>query len=248
MDRPTIDFDTVGYRPPGKTYTVREAQTIRELDEVHRITHDSIVEAGYMPPQNGGRIISYPELDSSPRTTILVAMEDRRVIGTNSITADGPFGLHTDRYFRAETDVIRREGRRLVSSFRIATDPGRTGRRNLALVQDLVKWSLVVAIHKYDFETILCTFNPKHETVYERWLAARTVRVIEAMADERIAAGAVMMRIDRERLPEPVLREVNAVAQAVFVDRAPAPIAAGTAFFTPSRDGGAPATSSVLRP
>ncbi len=248
MDTLPIALDVLGYRPPGKAYTVREAQTIRELDEVHRITHDSIVEAGYMPPQNGGRIISYPELDSSPRTTILVAMEGRRVIGTNSITADGPFGLHTDRHFRAETDVIRREGRRLVSSFRIATDPSWTGRRSFALVQDLVKWSLVVAIHKYDFETILCTFNPKHETVYERWLAARTVRVIEAMEDDRIAAGAVMMRIDRERLPETVLREVNAVAQAVFVDRAPGSIAAGTEFFTPPREGGAPATSSVLRP
>lgn len=248
MDTLPIAFDALGYRPPRKSYTLREAQTIRELDEVHRITHDSIVEAGYMPPQNGGRIISYPELDSSPRTTILVAVEGRRVIGTNSITADGPFGLHTDRHFRAETDVIRREGRRLVSSFRIATDPSWTGRRSFALVQDLVRLTLVVAIHKYDFETILCTFNPKHETVYERWLAARTVRLIEAMADDRIAAGAVMMRIDRERLPHSVLDEVNAIAQTLLVDVAAAPVPAGAEFFTPPREGGVPAGTAAIRP
>lgn len=248
MDTLPIALDVLGYRPTGKAYTVREAQTIRELDEVHRITHDSIVEAGYMPPQNGGRIISYPELDSSPRTTILVAVEGRRVIGTNSITADGPFGLHTDRHFRAETDVIRREGRRLVSSFRIATDPSWTGRRSFALVQDLVRLTLVVAIHKYDFETILCTFNPKHESVYERWLAARTVRLIEAMEDDRIAAGAVMMRIDRERLPEAVLREVDAVARAVLIDATRAPVGVDAEFFTPPREGSVPAGSNVLQP
>lgn len=248
MDTLPIAFDVLGYRPPGKAYTVREAQTIRELDEVHRITHDSIVEAGYMPPQNGGRIISYPELDSSPRTTILVAVEGRRVIGTNSITADGPFGLHTDRHFRAETDVIRREGRRLVSSFRIATDPSWTGRRTLALVQDLVKWSLVVAIHKYDFETILCTFNPKHETVYQRWLAARTVRLIDAMDDDRISAGAVMMRIDRERLPEAVLREVDVIARAVLVDAKLAPVAAGAEFFSPQREAVVPSGIGAAQP
>lgn len=248
METLPIAFDVLGYRPPGKAYTVREAQTIRELDEVHRITHDSIVEAGYMPPQNGGRIISYPELDSSPRTTILVAMEGRRVIGTNSITGDGPFGLHTDRHFRAETDVIRREGRRLVSSFRIATDPSWTGRRSFALVQDLVRLTLVVAIHKYDFETILCTFNPKHETVYERWLAARTVRLIEAMEDDRIAAGAVMMRIDRDRLPDTVLREVDAVARAVLIDTTRVPVAVDAEFFTPPREGSVPAGGNVLQP
>jgi hypothetical protein len=211
MDRPTISLDELSYRPAGKTYTLREAQTIRELDAVHRITHDSIVEAGYMPPQCGGRIISYPELDPSPLTTILVAVEEGRVIGTNSITGDGPFGLHTDRHFKAETDAIRAEGRKLVSSFRIATDPRGSARRSLALVMDMVRWSYFVAWKKYDFETMLCTFNPKHEGVYARLLAARTVKLLDVMEGDHIAAGAVMMRIDRERTPAEFLAELEQI-------------------------------------
>ena len=220
MDRSPIPLDEMSYRPPGKTYTLREAQTIRELDHVHRITHDSIVEAGYMSPQCGGRIITYPELDPSPLTTILVAVEEGRVIGTNSITADGPFGLPTDRHFKAETDAIRTEGRRLVSSFRIATDPRWSARRSLALVLDMVKWSFFVAIRKYDFETILCTFNPKHEGVYARLLGARTVKLLDAMAGDHIAAGAVMVRIDRERTPAAFLAELEQIEARVVTSSA----------------------------
>lgn len=206
------DIDTLEYRPDGKSYRIREAQTLRELDAVHRITHESIVSAGYMPPQRGRRIVSYPMLDPSPLTTILIAIENGAVIGTNSLTADGPLGLHTDRDFPAETDAIRREGRRLASSFRIATDPTWRTSNSTALILDIVKWSLFIAIHKYDFETMLCTFNPKHEGIYKRLLNAEVIAHLESLGHGDIQAGSVMMRIDRDRALLKCGQEMEALA------------------------------------
>lgn len=191
------DLSALEHQPEDKRYVFREVRTLRELDEVHRITHDSIVSAGYMTPQPGGRIVSYPALDPSPLTTILIALEDGRIVGTNSVTADGPLGLHTDVYFPAQTDAVRQEGRRLVSSFRIATDPGWCSRHGNALVRDLVKWTAFVAIHKYRFETMLCSFNPKHEVLYRRLLDASTIARRDDLGHGEIKAGAVMMRIER---------------------------------------------------
>lgn len=203
------DLTAIEHHPEDRPYVIREARTLRELDEVHRVTHDSIVGAGYMAPQVGGRIISYPALDPSPLTTILIAVEDGRIVGTNSVTADGPLGLHTDVYFPAETDAVRQEGRRLVSSFRIATDPGWCSRHGNALVLDLVKWTAFVAIHKYRFETMLCAFNPKHEVLYRRLLDATTIARREDLGHGEVKAGAVLMRIERTDVERKLGRELD---------------------------------------
>lgn len=204
-----------------RAYRIRHVRSLRELDQVHRLTHESIVSGGYMAPQPGGRLISYPELDLSPRTSILIAVANRAVIGTNSITADGPLRLHTDRYFPRETEAVRSEGRRLVSSFRIATDPAWRGDGGSRLVLDLVRWSLLVAIQRYRFETILCTFNPKHRRVYERLLGARTLAQLDRIEHAGIAAGAVLMRIDAERLPDRIARDMERLAERYVQSASP---------------------------
>jgi hypothetical protein len=201
----------VAFRPEGRPYVIRPAQGRAELDAVHRLTHDSIVAGGYMLARPDGRLDSYPMLDASPLTTVLVAVCDGTIIGTNSLTADGPLGLHTDLYFPTETNIVRRDRRRLVSSFRIATAPAMKDRHGYALILDLVKWTCVVATEAYAFETMLCTFNPKHEGVYARLLAARTVKLLDVMEGDHIAAGAVMMRIDRERTPAEFLAELEQI-------------------------------------
>lgn len=213
MNRLHLPRPELIHRPPGARHIVREARTLDDLDEVHRITHDSIVSAGYMPPQRGERIVSYPMLDPSPLTTILVAEADEGIVGTNSLALDGPRGLHTDHHFQAETDAVRAEGRRLVSSFRIATDPTWPARSSLALVMDLVKWTYFLAIHRYGFETMLCTFNPKHEGVYEKLIGARTIARRSSLGDDPIAAGAVLMRIDREAAPHRLEQDLAELAE-----------------------------------
>lgn len=203
------------YRPEGRPYVIRPAQGRAELDAVHRITHDSIVAGGYMLAKPDRRLDSYPMLDASPLTTVLVAVCDGTIIGTNSLTADGPLGLHTDLYFPAETNAVRRDRRRLVSSFRIATAPTVQDRHGYALILDLVKWTLVVATEAYAFETMLCTFNPKHETVYRRMLAATTLAHQAQVAHGDVNAGAVLMRIDIDRLPVALVAEATQLRRSV---------------------------------
>ncbi len=205
----------VAFRPEGRPYVIRPAQGRAELDAVHRLTHDSIVAGGYMLARPDGRLDSYPMLDASPLTTVLVAVCDGTIIGTNSLTADGPLGLHTDLYFPTETNIVRRDRRRLVSSFRIATAPAMKDRHGYALILDLVKWTCVVATEAYAFETMLCTFNPKHETVYRRMLGATTLAHQAQVAHGDVNAGAVLMRIDVERLPAAFTAEVAQLRQSL---------------------------------
>jgi hypothetical protein len=205
----------VEFRPEGRPYVIRPAKGRAELDAVHRLTHDSIVAGGYMVARPDGRLDSYPTLDASPLTTVLVAVCDGTIIGTNSLTADGPLGLHTDLYFPTETNAVRRDRRRLTSSFRIATAPTVQDRHGYALILDLVKWTLVVATEAYDFETMLCTFNPKHETVYRRMLAATTLAHQAQVAHGDVNAGAVLMRIDVDRLPAALAAEVAQLRRSV---------------------------------
>lgn len=206
------DIGEFHYRPEGRSYCIREAITLRELDEVHRITHDSIVAAGYMRVQPSGRLVNYPALDSSPLTTIFLAMESDALIGTHSVTADGRLGLPTDRMFGRETDAIRAEGRHVVSFFRLATDPTRGKAMSSALVLDLVKCAFVAAIDRYDFDTMVCAFNPKHAGLYQRLLAARMIARVERVDNGEIDAGAVMMRVDRERIPAPFAASIRRTA------------------------------------
>jgi hypothetical protein len=217
----------VEYRPEGRPYVIRPAQGCDELDAVHRVTHDSIVAAGYMPASPDGRLDSYPILDASPLTTVLVAVRDGTIVGTNSLTADGPLGLHTDLYFPEETDAVRRDGRRLVSSFRIATSPAIQDQHGYALILDLVKWSLVVATKAYAFDTVLCTFNPKHEPVYRRMLAATTLACQAQVPHGNVRAGAVLMRIDADRLPLKLATEVAQLCRSVDGQVAAPPLPEG---------------------
>jgi hypothetical protein len=47
-----------------------------------------------------------------------------------------------------------------------------------------------------EFETVLFTFNPKHESFYRKLLNAETVAYQERMDNAHIEAGAVLMRVE----------------------------------------------------
>jgi hypothetical protein len=238
-------FHCAEYHPEGRPYVIRPARGRDELDAVHRITHDSIVAAGYMPASADRRLDSYPTLDASPLTTVLVAVRDGTIIGTNSLTADGPLGLHTDLYFPEETNAVRREGRRLVSSFRIATAPVIQDHHGYALILDLVKWTLVVATKAYAFDTVLCTFNPKHEPVYRRMLAATTLARQAQVPHGNVRAGAVLMRIDADRLPAKLAGEVAKLCRSVDGPMAAPPLPEGVDGRSPAM--GLPSIAAAVR-
>lgn len=178
---------------------IRPITDNQELDKVYGLTHTSWVESGLVLPQPNGRIIHHPHLDASKDTTILVAIEDGIIVGTNSITIDGPSGLHVDHGFKDETDVIRAEGNRLASSWRVATLPEYRSRSSL--FKALVKATVRLAIEK-DVDTCLFLFPPKHESIYQRLINAKTVCNKIIKYEEGFVVTAVMMRTETADVPE----------------------------------------------
>jgi len=189
---------------------VREIQNAAELDEVYRLTHDAYLERGYCTAQPDGKLIHYPHLDNIPQTTILVAIENGRIVGTNSFTLDGPQGLHVDKDFKSECDAIRAEGRALGASWRIATHKHLHGETRVVMA--LIEETLKCMLH-HDVATAVFTFNPRHERIYKKLLNMDTVARSEN-TNGLNSAPAVFMRLDAERIPErwlaPVVQSVGA--------------------------------------
>lgn len=186
---------------------VRPVRSGVELEEVYRITHDAFVERNYCAPQPDGKLIHYPQLENIPETTVLVALQDGKVMGTVSLTLDGPHGLHVDTDFKATVDQVRAEGIKVGASWRIATRQALRGERQvvMALIGEVVSYAFEI----FDLDTFLCTFNPRHERIYGRLLGMRTIARNEA-SEGLENAPAVLMRCDRTSVPEKWLKRTLA--------------------------------------
>jgi UDP:flavonoid glycosyltransferase YjiC (YdhE family) len=190
--------------------TVRTIQGPGELEAVYRVTHDSYVERDYCHPRPDGRLAHHPHLDHVPETAVFVAVAGAEIVGTSSVTLDGPLGLPMDDDFRAECDRIRAEGRRLAASWRLATR--KAYRNQTRLVKALIKATTIRGI-RMGVQTCLFTFNPRHERIYQRLLNLRTVARREGMTG-LLNAPAVLMRGDTERFHECWLRAADTKRQA----------------------------------
>lgn len=182
--------------PPAGLF-VRPIANAEELGEVYRMTHDAYVEMGFIDPRPGGRLVHYPHLDAAPETTVLVAVEAGRIVGTNSLTFDGPVGLHVDEDFKAQADALRATGRKLASSYRINTLHECRQRSDIvkALIRETVRAALAGGV-----ETCLFIFHKRHERIYRKLLNMTTLAERPEIACVR-NFPAVLMRCDFEDLP-----------------------------------------------
>ena len=179
---------------------VRTAATLKDLEDVWRLTHDVYVSEGYAAPQPDGMLRHYPHLDLVPETTVLLAEdEDGRLLGSNSYTVDGPAGLQPDDDFKDVIDVLREDcrarGLRLGCSWRIVTQPD--CRDGLAVVMKLISATLDAG--KQVADVVLYTFNPRHVGFYGRMLG------LQAIAGPRDghsvkSAPAILMRGDMSEM------------------------------------------------
>lgn len=168
---------------------IRPAFDAQELDQVYRLTHDAYVEQGYIQARPDGLLRHYAEVDAAPENMVLVAVEDGIVVGTVSVTLDGPAGFHVDHDFPAECAAIRAEGGNVGASWRIITAPGY--RSSMSLVVDLIR-STIDVLHRFDVETILCSFNPRHERIYRKMFGMSTVAHSDGVG--AVKSPAVLMR------------------------------------------------------
>ena len=179
-----------------KDYIIRRLEDDACLDEVYQLTHDSLVDAGDIVPRSDGKLISYPHLDRAGGTTIVCAEKDGKLVGTVSITIDGPSGLYTDRYFKEETAVIRATATAsepICATWRIAT--AKEFRGNSRLVRDLILESFRIAREN---SCCLClfVFNDRHVKVYQRLIKAEVIARKIASVDQKIELPMVLMQMD----------------------------------------------------
>jgi len=194
----SISDDPAAALPEPQDLVVRPIRNDAELDAVYRLTHDAYLERGYCSPSADGRLIHYPHLDGIPETTVLVALLDGVIMGTNSWTLDGPRGLHVDSDFKSDCNAIRREDRRMAGSWRIATR--HCCRHGQKVVMSLIERTVFDCLAA-EVETAVFTFNPRHERLYQRLLNMTTVA--RRSASHGLSnAPAGFMRLDVESIPE----------------------------------------------
>ncbi len=154
-------------------YKIRKLTDLKRLPEIGRLIHDTFIESGLISTKCKTPVDLYPHLNFIKETTILTVELNGKIIGTNSMTLDGPAGLHTDYYFKEETDFIRKtENTVLGSSWRIATS--HEYRNHIKLFLDLIQQSFFIAKEK-QIETCLFVFAEKHEAFYKKMLDAETI-------------------------------------------------------------------------
>lgn len=181
---------------------IRKASSLKDLKAVWKLTHDMYVAEGYAQPQPDGMLCHYPHLDGIPETAVFVAEDERgRIVGTNSLTLDGPAGLHVDDDFKDLADAVRAECRReaktLGASWRIVTEPGY--RQSLDVVMRLITATIEEGRRWGGLHVWLFTFNPKHQKFYNRMLDFRTISDVRD-GHSVGKAPAILMRGEMENM------------------------------------------------
>lgn len=179
-------------------FFIRPIENKKEMTEVYSIVHDAFVRRGYSKPQKNGQLRYNNHLDGILQTTVFVAIENKKVIGTVSFSIDGDKGLNVDSDFLKETNIIRQENRNLGSAWRMATLP--EYRNNRKLLMGLIKTTVQYWIDN-KIETVLFTFHRRHEEVYNRILGSQTIARSNKNVDGFQNAPAVLLRWDIENCP-----------------------------------------------
>ncbi len=176
-------------------YKLHKLKDFNRLYEIGKLVHDTLVESGHISSRYDKYVDLYPHLNKIPETSILIAESGGKIIGTNSMTLESPAGLHTDKFFKEETDCFRKNKKILGSSWRIATS--KEYRKNIRLFLDLIQNSFFLA-KEMNIETCLFVFDKKHEEFYKKMLDAETVAEKICNIEPEIDIPMVLMQTDTE--------------------------------------------------
>lgn len=180
-----------------KNYRISVLEDYSRLDEVYKLTHDTLVLSGEISPHDNGKITTSPHLDHHPNTTILIAEQEGKIIGTITVTIDSDQGLNMEKWFSEELAVYRKtDSCRLGSSWRLATSPSYRGKTRLII--DLYSKACKLLIEA-GCELCLCALMNKHKKTYQRLMDAKIIvtKTIEPF-DKDIPMEISLMKINIE--------------------------------------------------
>lgn len=170
---------------------IQIAQTKKELNTVYRIVHDAYLSKGYIKAQPDGKFVHSPNIDNNSNTTVFIAKEGQKTIGTCSCTLNQGNNTYIESSFKKECKAIRDEGKKVCEIWRVATRDN-----NVKAVVSLFATIATYAIEN-DVDTCVIEVNPCHERIYNRLLGFTTVTRKEETNGLK-NAPAVMMRLDKQ--------------------------------------------------
>ena len=129
--------------------------------------------------------------DQSVHKFTLSAVEEEAIIGTITVSCDGPKRLSADDAFAQEVEALRAQGRRLCEFTKLAVDPTVGTKRVLAA---LFHVAYIVAHRIRGYDMLLIEVNPRHVRYYERMLGF-TIKSEERM-NRSVNAAAVLLSIE----------------------------------------------------
>ena len=138
----------------------------------------------------GYRDVTLPT-DSAVHKFTLSAVEDEAIIGTITVSFDGPKRLSADDAFGPEVTLLRSQGRRICEFTKLAVDPTVGTKRVLAA---LFHVAYIVAHRIRGFDMLLIEVNPRHVRYYERMLGFKALT--GARLNTSVNAPAVLLSAD----------------------------------------------------
>ena len=132
------------------------------------------------------------------------AYDEGRLAGTVSLRLDSNEGLAADELYRAETDALRREGRRICEFIRLAVD---TTRGSQPVLAGLFHTVFLFARKLRGFDFVVIEVNPRHVEFYRRGLG---FDVIGAQRhNPRVDAPAVLMGVSFRAIGDSLKRNAG---------------------------------------
>ena len=102
--------------------TIHPVTNSHEFFEVYRMAYDAYRDQDSPPASKDSVWIPFPEFDHASASTILVAERQGEIVGSVSITFDGPRGLPLDKSFGGRPAFLfRNQGLRLAEIWRLVT-------------------------------------------------------------------------------------------------------------------------------
>lgn len=162
MQRDTLNMLAV--QMPDLVFRLGDAS---ELPEIQRLAYLEYRRSGYIASNRNEMMHHYHHrFDHIPETHLLVArrQKDQKLLGTMSVTVDGPNGIPTDVDFPSETELLRINSEKLCQVWRFAIDcDHRTSSRVLFGLMSLSWFSDFT----FDISTVVATIHPKHLGFYQ---------------------------------------------------------------------------------
>lgn len=139
------------------------------------------------------------------------AYDEGALAGTVSVRLDSSAGLAADLLFRAETDALRAEGRKVCEFIRLAVN---TSHASQPVLAGLFHTVFLFAQRVRGFDFVLIEVNPRHVGYYRRTLGFGVIG--SERHNQRVNAPAVLMGVSFADIADMLHRHAGKGARAAL--------------------------------